>query len=176
RAPLARLQAQQPSQALDLRPIPGEQRRSGRGYACPLHAPHLVDTDGASEDECVVLVRRDLDTVSIPDAEPTFRHFGHLVAAPFELELVVDDVALGLHVLAAFSLDRVAVAKWADERLFDRRHRLAVTLDLHLVAHAQLLLLDREQLLTGWTFQDERVADAERLPVDFERLLAVPLD
>ena len=37
----------------------------------------------------------------------------------------------------------------------------------------QLLLLDREQLVAGGILEDERRADAQRLPVDLERALAV---
>jgi hypothetical protein len=45
-------------------------------------------------------------------------------------------------------------------------------LDLLLVAHAQLLLLDRVQLFTGGALEYERLPDPERLAVDLERLLA----
>src|SRR5574340_364020 len=58
----------------------------------------------------------------------------------------------------------------------DRRHRPPVVLDLHLVAHAQLLFLDGEQLLAGRALEHEGVAHPERLAVDLEHLLTVLLD
>src|SRR3954469_24531736 len=85
-----------------------------------LSAAHLVDADGAGEDQRVVLTWRDLDPVGVTDAEPAFRDLGDLVAVAFEAELVVEDVALRLQVGSALDLDRVAVAQRADERLLDR--------------------------------------------------------
>src|SRR5262249_35594105 len=117
-------------------------------------AAHLVDTDGAGEDERVVLVWADLDAVRVAHPEPARRHLGHLVAVALELVLVIDDVALRLEVGAALDLDRVAVAQRRDERLLERCHRLAVSLDLHLVADVELLLLDREELLAARGISD----------------------
>src|SRR5262249_11587590 len=138
---------------------------------------HLVDADGDGEDEPFLLSWCDLDAVRVSDPEPTFRHFGDLVAAALDLVLMVDDVPFCLHVIAALDLDREAFAQRGDQRLLDRCNGVAVALELHLVAHAQLLLLDREQLLARPRLQHQRVTDPERLPVDLERTLAaVSLD
>ena len=56
-------------------------------------------------------------------------------------------------------VDREAVAERADERLPDRGHGVPVTLDLHLVAHAELLLLDREELVAAGLLEHQRVTD-----------------
>src|SRR3954447_8426233 len=133
-------------------------------YTSPDVVRHLVDTDRDRENQRVVLVGRDLDAVGVPHAEPLLRHLGHLVAAALDLVLVVDDVALRLHVLALLDVDREAVAKRADERLLDRGHGLTASLDLHLVAHAELLLLDRQELLADGRLEHERIAGTERLP------------
>src|SRR5436190_20128501 len=115
----------------------------GGWKSCLLAAAHLVGADGGGDDEGVVLLFRYLDAVRVADAEPARRHLGHSVAVPFDLVLVVDDVALGLEVVTALDVDRVAVAKGADERLLDRRNRFTVLLDFHRLAHANLLALDR---------------------------------
>ena len=67
------------------------------------------------------------------------------VAVALDLVLVVDEVALRVHVLAAVDVDREPVAD-ADERLLDRRVRAAGALDHHLVADAELALLDLRDL------------------------------
>src|SRR5205823_1174872 len=74
-------------------------------------ATHLVDADGAGEDERVVLAGADLDPVGVAHPEPALRDLGHLVAVPLELVFMLDDVALRLEVGATLHLDRVAVAK-----------------------------------------------------------------
>src|SRR5580765_378126 len=138
---------------------------------------HLVDADRDREDQRVVLAGLDLDAVGVPHAEPLLRHLRHLVAAALDLVLVVDDVALRLHVLAVLDVDREAVTQRGDERLLHGRHLLVAALDRHLVAHGQLLLLDLEELLATGRLEDERVADAKRLAVHLEdAVAAVGLD
>ena len=53
----------------------------------------------------VVLARLDLNAVGVAYTEPATRDFGHLVPATLDLVLVVDNVALRLHVVAAFDID-----------------------------------------------------------------------
>src|SRR5436190_19195283 len=83
----------------------------GGWKSCLLAAAHLVGADGGRDDEGVVLLFRYLDAVRVADAEPARRHLGHSVAVPFDLVLVVDDVALGLEVVTALHVDRVCRAR-----------------------------------------------------------------
>src|SRR3954454_12863521 len=137
---------------------------------------HLLDADGDGQDQPVVLVGLDLDPVRVAHAQPALGDLGDLLAVALDLVLVVDDVALGRQIVSALDLDRVAVAD-PDERLLDGRHRSPAALDLHLVAHRELLLLDREQLVARAVLEHERVAHPERLAVDLEgALAAVGLD
>jgi hypothetical protein len=54
-----------------------------------------------------------------------------------------------------------------------RNHRFEISATFfHLVADAQLLLLDREQLVAGAALDDEGVADPQCLAVDLEGALA----
>jgi hypothetical protein len=84
---------------------------------------------------------------------------------------VIDEVALRGQVLAVLDFDRVAVAD-SDERLLDGGDGLPAPLDLHPVADAELLLLDRVHLLARDSLEDERLAQAKRLPVHLEHPLA----
>src|SRR5262249_770849 len=129
------------------------------------------DRDG--EDERVVLLGRDLDAVGLPDAEPAFRDLGDLVAAALDLVLVVDDVALRLHVLTAVDRDGKAVAERRDERLLHRRDGARVVLDLHRVPAVELLLLDLVELGARRVLEDERLPDPEGLAIDLEGALAL---
>src|SRR5262249_28254076 len=94
------------------------------------------------------------------------------VAVALDLVLVVDDVAAGLEILAVLDLDVEAVAD-AHDRLVHGRQRLAVALDLHLVAHAELLLLDLGDLVAVAVLEPEGLADAQRLAVDLVDALAL---
>src|SRR4029453_10390603 len=98
---------------------------------------HLVDRHRDREDQRVALRLGDVDPVSVARPEPALRHLGDLLAPALDLVLVVDDVAIRLHVLATLDLDREALAKRRYERLLDRPERLATALDLHRVAEAQ---------------------------------------
>src|SRR4051794_10196272 len=133
---------------------------------------HLVDADRDGEDQRVLLAFGDLDPVGVADAEPALRYLGDVVAAPLDLVLVVDDVALRLHVLAAVDLDREPLAQRGDQRFLDRRDGVATALDLHRVADVQLLLLHGEELRTAGILEHERVADPHGLAVDLERPVA----
>src|SRR6266480_5485678 len=82
----------------------------GRTALPSLAARHLIDADGRREDEGFVLTGCDLDSVGVPDPKPTLRDLGDLIALALDLVLVVDDIPLRLHVLAALNLDREAVA------------------------------------------------------------------
>jgi hypothetical protein len=55
---------------------------------------HGVEHSGRSEDQDVVLARGHLDTVGVPDPEPSLGHLGDLRPVAFDLILVVDDVAV----------------------------------------------------------------------------------
>ena len=67
--------------------------------------------------ERLLVPRCDLDSVGVPDPEPALGHLRNLVAAALDLVLVVDDVPLRVHVVAAFDLDREPVAEPGDQRL-----------------------------------------------------------
>src|SRR5262249_17890545 len=108
---------------------------------------HPVDADRAGEEERIVLPRCDLDPICVAHPEPALRHLRDLVAVTLELVLVVDDVALRLEVSSARDVDRVALAQRCNQRFLDRRDSLPAVLDGHLVANAELLLLNREELL-----------------------------
>ena len=54
----------------------------------------------------VVLPGLDLDAVGVAHAEPALRHLGDRVAVALDLVLVVDDVALRLHVVPVLDVDR----------------------------------------------------------------------
>ena len=71
-----------------------------------------------------------------------------IVAVALDLVLVLDEVAVGLQVVAALDVDREAIAD-ADQRLVHGRQRAAVALDLHLVADGELLLLDLGDLVAA---------------------------
>src|SRR6185436_14243293 len=73
---------------------------------------------------------------------------------------------------AAVDVDREAVAD-PHERLLDRRVRGAGALDHHLVADAELALLDLRDLVATGVLEDERVAEAHRLAVDPEGAVAL---
>src|SRR4051794_17425288 len=89
-----------------------------------------------------------------------------------ELVLVVDDVPLDLVLAAVGELDLEAFAQRGDERLAHGGDGVAVALDDHLVADAQLALLDLEELVARGVLELERVAHPQRLAVDLEGLLA----
>src|SRR6185436_5536022 len=73
---------------------------------------------------------------------------------------------------AAVDVDREAVAD-PHERLLDRRVRAAGALDHHLVADAELALLDLRDLVATGILEDERVPEAHRLAVDPEGAVAL---
>ncbi len=87
--------------------------RLGRPPSSSSASADLVDTDRGRQDQGVVLAGGDLDSVRVADPEPALRDLRDLVAASLDLELVVDDVALGLEVVPVLDLDREAVAKRA---------------------------------------------------------------
>src|SRR3954447_19657505 len=147
--------------------------RAGFRTSAPSVVRHLVDGDRDGEKERVVLLRRDLDAVGVADAEPLLRHLRDRPAVALDLVLVVEHLALRVHVLAADDVDREVVAQRAHEGLLDRRDRVAVALDLHLVADGQALLLDRVELLAVRALEHERLPEPQRLPVDLEGLVLV---
>src|SRR4051812_4659320 len=132
------------SSTSDRRPSsPGHSAASSRRAATRssvARMAHRVDAHGDREHERLVLARRDLDPVGVANPEPLLRHLGHRVAVALDLVLVVDEVALGVHVMPVLDLDHEAVAD-ADEALLDGRQRVPVALDRHLVAHGKLALL-----------------------------------
>jgi hypothetical protein len=87
---------------------------------------------------------------------------------------VIDEVALRAHVGPTVDVDREAITD-AHERLPDGRDRASVPLDLHLVAHAELALLELGHLSARGVLEHQRLANAERLAVDTERPGAVLL-
>src|SRR4051794_10717728 len=131
---------------------------------------HLVDADRRGDDEGVVCAGRDLDPVAVADPEPALGDLGDLVAVALDLVLVVDDVALGGQLPALAELDREALPQRRDERLLHRADRASVTLQLHGVPDAQLLLLDLEQLVARRRLEHEGAAQPQRLAVDLERV------
>src|SRR3954454_7816173 len=133
---------------------------------------HLVQGDGHGEQQRLVLTRADLDAVGLADPEPLLRDPRDRVAVPLDLVLVVEDVPVRLEILSILDLDLEPIPD-ADERLVDRRHRPPVALDRHRVAHVELALLDLRHLAPGAVLEHERLADAQRLPVDLVDPVAV---
>ena len=101
-----------------------------------------------------VLAGGDGDAVRVPHAEPLLRDRRDRVAVALDLVLVVDDVALRLHVRTVLDVDREAISD-ADQRLVDGRDRVAAALDCDLVANAELALLNPDQLLPRGTLDNE---------------------
>src|SRR5690349_3382520 len=134
---------------------------------------HLVDADGRSEYQGLVLTGRDVDPVRVANAEPALGDLGDLVAVALDLVLMVDDVALGVQLAAVREVDGEAIPQRRDQGLLDGGDRLAVALELHRVADAQLLLLDLQQLVAGRRLEHERAAQPQRLAVDLERVPVV---
>jgi hypothetical protein len=66
---------------------------------------HLVNAHDDGQKQSVVLPCLDLDAVGVAHPEPPTRDFGDLISATLDLVLMVDDIALGLHVLAAVNID-----------------------------------------------------------------------
>src|SRR5215208_7197931 len=124
-----------------------------------------LERDDCGEQQALVLVLRELDSVRVPDAEPTLRDSGDRLAVALDLVLVIDDVPLRLQIIATLDVDREAVTD-ADERLVHRRDLLTIALDRHLVAHAQLALLDLGHFPAGRILQQDRLAEPHRLAVD----------
>src|SRR4051812_14242760 len=139
-----------------------------RGWSAP---GHLVHAHSDGQDQGDVLVLSELDPVGVPDAEPLLGDLCDLVAVALDLVLVVEDVAMGLQVLAALDVDDVVVAD-ADESLVDSGGRGAM-LDRHLVAGAELLLLDLGDLIAAGGLEGEGVAEAHGLAVDLVGLVAL---
>src|ERR1700751_5799905 len=138
---------------------------------------HLVDAHGGGQDQRVVLTRSDLDAVCVADPEPALGDLSDLVAVPFDLELVIDDVPLRAELATALDLDRVPIAQRRDQRFLDRRHGVPVAFDLHRVADRELALLDLEDLFPRGRLEDEGLANPHRLAVDLENAIpAVGLD
>jgi len=133
---------------------------------------HRVDAHRDGEHQRLVLAVGDLHSVRVPNAEPALRNAGDGLAVTRDLVLVVDEVALGVEIGPPFDLDREPIAD-ADERFLDGGDRVAVTLDLHLVAHAQLALLKPGDLVAARVLEHERLANAKRLAIDVKGAPAI---
>src|SRR6478672_11471282 len=133
---------------------------------------HFVDRHGQGEHKRLVLSCGDLDAIRVTHAEPLLRDLRDHVVVTLDLVLVVDDVSLRLEILAALDLDVEAVPD-THERLVDRGDGAVATLDGHLVADRELLLLDLRDLVAVSVLEDERVAQAHRLAGDLVDPLAV---
>jgi hypothetical protein len=144
----------------------------------PGRVGHGVEHGGRGEDQDVVLARRHLDAVGVPDPEPSLGHFGDLRPVAFDPVLVVDDVAVHLHVGAVLHMHVEPVPQRRDQRLLHCRHLVAArVLDLHRVPDVEHPLLDLEELVAGGILEEEGVAYSQRLAVDLENALpAVVLD
>ena len=126
---------------------------------------HRVDAHGDREHERLVLARGDLDPVGVADPEPLFDTSA--TVSPSRSISYSWSTRLPLASMSAppsTSIDE-AVAD-ADERLLDGRERAPVALDLHLVAHGELALLELGDLAAGRVLEHERLADPQRLAVD----------
>src|SRR5205823_14923787 len=134
---------------------------------------HRVDASCRREEQGVVLPGSYLDPIRVAEAKPALGDLGDLVTIALDLVLVVDDIASHAQLAVVLELDLETVPQRGDERLFDRRDRLAVALDLHRVANMEDLLLSLEELLARWGFQDEGVPDSHRLTVDLEYALTL---
>src|SRR5687768_5617186 len=158
------------SAASRVRRVTSSSGRLGAGSIGAALVPPMgqrVDADRDRQNERVVLAGRNLHTVGVPDSEPALRHGRDRASLALDVVLVVDHVALGLHLAAAREVDREAVAD-ADERLPDRREGVASPLDRHLVANAELPLLDLGDLVAVRVLEHERLADTQGLAVDAE--------
>src|SRR3954470_15417204 len=133
-----------------------------------------VDGDRDREDQRRVLACRDVDAVGVAHAEPLLGNRCDRVAVALDLILVVDDVAVGLHVVAVLDVDGEAVAD-PDQRLVHGGGGLAVALDGDLVADAQLALLDPRGLLARAVFEHEGLPGAKRLAVDLVGALSLAI-
>src|SRR5690348_9229180 len=92
-----------------------------------------VDRDGERQDQRCVFAVGDLNAVGLAHAEPLLGDRRDRVTVTLDLVLVIDHVAVCLHVGAVFDVDRESVAD-PDERLVDGRGGVAITLDDDLVA------------------------------------------
>src|SRR5262249_52280332 len=108
----------------------------------------------------------------LADPKPGLRDASDNFPVPLDLVLVVNEVALRLHLAAALQVDREAVPD-ADERLPDRGSRGPVPLDFHLVADAEFALLNLGDLVPVRVLDDERLANPHRLAVDPEGVIPV---
>src|SRR5947209_13570613 len=72
----------------------GDSYAGSRCLALSIRMGHRVDHSGSSEDQDVVLTRRDLDTVGVPDPEPPLGRLGDPLPVPLDGVLMVDNVAL----------------------------------------------------------------------------------
>ena len=115
---------------------------------------------------------RDVDAVGLPHAKPLLGDRRDGVAVALDLVLVVDDVAVRLHVVAVLDVDGEAVAD-PDQRLVDGRGGVASALDGDLVADGQLALLDPRDLVARGVLEHEGLAQAKGLAVDLVGPLAL---
>src|SRR6185437_16220442 len=71
---------------------------------------HHVYRRRRRQDDHIILARLDLDAIAIGHPEPLLRHLGDLMAAHLKGILMIDNVALNIHVRAVANLDGPAVA------------------------------------------------------------------
>jgi len=110
----------------------------------------------SGQDQQRFLRLSDLDAIGVAHTEPAFRHPGQGLTISLNRVLVVQDVAMGGHVLAAGDLDAKAIAEWCEQRIMHLRHHDLAAIDPHGVAHPQQLLLDAVDLVALHILEQER--------------------
>ena len=132
-----------------------------------------VEADRDADDEGVVLARRDVDAVGVTEPEPGPGDLRDDPVPVADLEVLVDDVPGRLEPPPAGDVDGRAVVQQREHLPVHRGRHRAVAFDLHRVAERQQLLADGGQDGARGVLQLEGAAEAERLAVDEEDLVAL---
>src|SRR5689334_14109205 len=117
--------------APERQPKANERCYSRAGLVSAGRVRHHIHCDGGGENHQIILPWGDLHPIGICNAKPLLGDLGHLLSTGLDRVLMIENIALNLHVWSSADVDRPAVTQWRNHRLLDGREGLAVgSLDL----------------------------------------------
>src|SRR6185437_8322234 len=126
----------------------------------------LVNDYRTREQQYLVFLRRDLDSVSISPAEPLFRDGRNGLRAPPKDILVVGKVSFSFQVVWSRDVHGEAMVNQREEMLLHNGRDLTVADDLVGLSPGEDSLLDERQLVTLEILERQLIPKTEHLAVD----------